>query len=243
MSWYVSSKNRLSTLQSWIDNGWAVYSDMIRWEKSLNRVKTFQGLHEPALQVICILSLVMLHGIWGCKTEQYNRSSKTVQGYVEEAFVEQSLLVFHRMSSHSCSKNRSWCTEWESQQERRKQRPGSQISSVSSAVFIWPDALAGPHDSSYSELATAIPFVLPYSTSQGHSSATKDVLNKYLWMHCASGKHACLAVFRSFMGWLLLSYFCPRLQSPLFFPYCAQKRLHYLAWELLFACLPTNYCI
>lgn len=42
------------------------------------------------------------------------------------------------------AKNSSWCTGWESQQQRRKLRPGSQIPSVSAAVLVWPDALAGP---------------------------------------------------------------------------------------------------
>lgn len=42
------------------------------------------------------------------------------------------------------AKNSSWCTGWESQQQRRKLRPESQISSASAAVLVWPDASAGP---------------------------------------------------------------------------------------------------
>lgn len=42
------------------------------------------------------------------------------------------------------AKNSSWCTGWESQQQRRKLRPGSQIPSVSTAVLVWADALSSP---------------------------------------------------------------------------------------------------
>lgn len=52
---------------------------------------------------------------------------------------DEGLLISHRMSSHSCGKNRSWCTGWESQQQRRKLRLGSQISSS-----ILTQTLAGP---------------------------------------------------------------------------------------------------
>ena len=45
----------------------------------------------------------------------------------------------------------SWCTGWESQQQRRKLRPGSHISSVSvRSCAIWADALAGHTFSSIS---------------------------------------------------------------------------------------------
>lgn len=61
------------------------------------------------------------------------------------------------MSSHCCGKNSPWCTGWESQQQRRKLRPASQISSLSAAVLIRTDALVGPMFSSLEGYMLALP--------------------------------------------------------------------------------------
>lgn len=54
-------------------------------------------------------------------------------------------------------KNSPWCTGWESQQQRRKLRPASQISSLSAAVLIRADALVGPMFSSLEGYMLALP--------------------------------------------------------------------------------------
>lgn len=68
----------------------------------------------------------------------------SVRAYVEGASVGRAFVASLGMSSHCCGKNSPWCTGWESQQQRRKLRPASQISSLSAAVLIRPDALVGP---------------------------------------------------------------------------------------------------
>lgn len=75
---------------------------------------------------------------------------------LRDCSLDEPLLVSLRMSSHSWGKNSPSCTGWESQQQRQMLRPGSQISSASAALLIWPDALAGPMFSSLSGPASAI---------------------------------------------------------------------------------------
>lgn len=81
----------------------------------------------------------------------------SVRAYVEGASVGRAFVASLGMSSHCCGKNSPWCTGWESQQQRRKLRPASQISSLSAAVLIRPDALVGPMFSSLEGYMLALP--------------------------------------------------------------------------------------
>lgn len=81
----------------------------------------------------------------------------SVRAYVEGASVGRAFVASLGMSSHCCGKNSPWCTGWESQQQRRKLRPASQISSLSAAVLIRADALVGPMFSSLEGYMLALP--------------------------------------------------------------------------------------
>lgn len=80
-----------------------------------------------------------------------------------------------------CGKNRSWCSGWESQQQRRKPRPGSQISSVSSAVFIWPDRLAGA--TFLRSLTERQLWTSSLCLSTQHNSGSLIMLMRLLWIN------------------------------------------------------------
>ena len=156
--------------------------------------------------------------------------------YVKGSFAGRALFVSLRMSSHSWGKNSSWCTGWESQQQGRKLRPGSQISSVSAAAAapVWPDALTGPMFASLAARASAIRIC----TSQGHSCAHRAASKRYLRVApSASGQQGGFsAVLKAW--WLLLSALC-FIWKPSHDP----AGLHYSAWVLLATCIPSNYNI
>lgn len=140
-------------------------------------------------------------------------------------------VVSPRMSSHSWAKNSSWCTGWESQQQRRKPRPGSQISSVSADVLIWLGALAGAMFSSLSGRASAI-CSLPWAPSPTVHLRVSRVLTRLL---CVWHREEDV-LLNSKPAWMIIAVL--QCWNSLCWVW---ECLHHPAWVLLFSRVPSNY--
>lgn len=97
-------------------------------------------------------------------------------------------------STHCRAKNSPGRAGWESQQQRRKLRPGSQISSASAAVFVRAGRCVGSHVSiivsqrgwAFSE-QTPGALTLPQHTQEGLScSPLRKSLLSYFSLYCAT---------------------------------------------------------
>lgn len=89
-------------------------------------------------------NLCLHHTLWSPLSIPSVKRTGFCSGRAECTWREHLLvkLMSLRMSSHSRAKNSSWRTGWENQQQRQKLRPGSQISSVSTAVLVRAPALS-----------------------------------------------------------------------------------------------------
>lgn len=148
-----------------------------------------------------------------------------------DCLLDEVSCVSLRMSSHSWGKNSSWCTGWESQQQRRKLRPGSQISSASAAVQDTTGCFGRTH-----VFITLRPSVVRLHVHALSSSVRLGGVTRLawrLWIKClrvrqmASGKQesmSCSIQACSDQHWLLLSNFSPSCR-----PHWEWESLHYSA--------------